>query len=342
MKIKRTHSRTIYLLRKFIKNECTKEEIKELTHLFRKEKYNGEIDVVTYSLWQAVNRTINSSGNDVNVLRTEASKIINRKRKRSRANKIYLIPAVATAAAVALLLIFLNLPLQKTGTAEQSPFALQITEARRFTTENSMKKITLADGSVVHLNLHTTLTLKKGKFNAHVREVWLDEGEVFFEITKDPHRPFIVHTSDGLATRVLGTSFNIQAYSGLKRHVISVKTGKVQVNREDGEEGVVLDPDYQVSFDRSSNTFTAGKTDGAIAAAWREGKIVFQRAKIEEIALRLKQHFDMELIYDPSRYENVEYSAIFPVHASIDEIANTLSKIYNTNYSIKGQTLFLE
>lgn len=340
MKIKRTYSRTVYLLRKYIKNECTKEEIKELTHLFRREKYNEEIDVVTYSLWQAVNRTINSSGSDADALRAEASKITNNQRKRSRTNKIHII-SIAAAVAVALLVIALNLPFQKGGTSEQNPLALQTTEQRYFTTENSIKKITLADGSEVHLNMNTTLTLKRGKFNANVREVWLDEGEAFFEITRDTQRPFIVHTPNGVTTRVLGTSFNIQAYSELKRQVISVKTGRVQVNRKDGER-VVLDPDYQVSFDRSSNTFTAGKTDGTMAAAWREGKIVFQRAKIEEIALRLKQHFDMELIYDPLKYGNVEYSAIFPVYASIDEIANTLSKIYNINYSIKGKNLLLK
>lgn len=340
MKIKRTYSRTIYLLRKYIKNECTKEEIKELTHLFRREKYNEEVDVVTYSLWQAVNRTLSSSGNDADALRAEASKIINRNRKRSLTNKFHF-ATVVTAAAVALLLITLNLPLDKMDLSEHSPLALQTTGQRHFTTENSMKKITLADGSVVYLNMHTTLTLKRGKFNANVREVWLDEGEAFFEITRDTHRPFIVHTPDGLTTRVLGTSFNIQAYPGLKRQVISVKTGRVQVNREDGER-VVLDPDYLVSFDRSSNTFATGKTDGTMAAAWREGKIVFQRAKMEEVALRLKLHFDMELIYDPSKYGKVEYSAIFPGHASIDEIANTLSKIYNINYSIKGQKLLLE
>jgi ferric-dicitrate binding protein FerR (iron transport regulator) len=317
-----------------------KEEIKELTHLFRREKYNKEVDVVTYSLWQAVNRTINSSGNDAEALRAEASKITNKPRKRSRTNKIHIV-SIATVAAVALLLIYLNLPLDKMDLSEQSPFALKTTGQSHFTAGNSIKKITLADGSVVHLNMNTTLTLKREKFNANTREVWLDEGEVFFEITRDTQRPFIVHTPNGLTTRVLGTSFNIQAYPGLKRQVISVKTGRVQVNRKDGER-VVLDPDYQASFDRSSNTFTTGKTDGTMAASWREGKIVFQRAKIEEIALRLKQHFDTELIYDPSQYENVEYSAIFPAHASIDEIANTLSKIYTINYSIKGQKLFLE
>lgn len=339
MKIKYTHSRTVYLLRKYIKNECTKQEIKELSGLLKREKDNEEIDLVTYSLWEAVNRTINSSKDDSNELRAEATNIIRKHKRKSRTSSILTLSISAAVAAV-LLLISLNLPLGMMPFSEKDSFT-QTTVQQQFKTENTTKKVVLPDQSVVHLNKHTTLTLKKGKFNANTREVWLDEGEAFFEITKDTQRPFKVYTPNGLTTQVLGTSFNIQAYPSLKRQVISVKTGRVQVNRVDGEK-IVLDPDYQVAFDHSANTFTAGKTDGTMAAAWREGLIVFQRAKMEEISLRLKQHFDIVLIYDQSKYSKVEYSAVFPAHTSINDIAKTLSKIYNIDYTIENQKLWLK
>src|SRR5690606_38970298 len=71
-------------------------------------------------------------------------------------------------------------------------------------------QINLSDGTLVLLNAASTLTYP-AEFGENTREVILD-GEAYFEVTKDPEKPFIVRTAKQ-RIEVLGTSFNINAYN---------------------------------------------------------------------------------------------------------------------------------
>lgn len=254
------------------------------------------------------------------------------------------IAAWASVAAAIAILIFISFPLLKNNGANEdttsSELLAQTEIAQQFITEGKMKKITLADGSVVHLNMETTLSLHKNKFNAYTREVWLDEGEAFFEITKDPNRPFVVHTADGLSTQVLGTSFNIKAYHQLEEQVVSVKTGRVQVSKKNGDK-VLLDPNNKASFNSLNGTLTAGITDGTAAADWRTGNIVLQETGIKEIALRLKQYYGVELINKAGITQQVRVHFAFTTDTRIDDVARSLADIYKTRYKINDNKLIL-
>ncbi|HEU4555549.1 MAG TPA: FecR family protein, partial [Chitinophaga sp.] len=74
----------------------------------------------------------------------------------------------------------------------------------------NMYSITLADGSVVHLNSATILRFPFA-FTGAKREVFVD-GEAFFNVAPNAHQPFIVH-SRRKDVQVLGTSFNINTYN---------------------------------------------------------------------------------------------------------------------------------
>jgi len=54
-----------------------------------------------------------------------------------------------------------------------------------------MKKSLYPMGSTIFMNLGTTISMHEGKFNAHQREIWLDEGEAFFEVTKNAGCPLL-------------------------------------------------------------------------------------------------------------------------------------------------------
>ena len=84
--------------------------------------------------------------------------------------------------------------------------------------------IELADGSKIWLNADSKVQYP-ALFNGSTREVYLN-GEAFFDIAKNPSKPFIIHLSNG-TVRVLGTSFNIKAYDNEPVVETSVATGKV-------------------------------------------------------------------------------------------------------------------
>ena len=96
--------------------------------------------------------------------------------------------------------------------------------------QNNTKKIllvTLDDGSSIFLNPNSKISYAKNFNRGNIREVYLS-GEAFFEIAKNPNKPFLVYANE-LVTKVLGTSFNIRAFADEKDITVKVRTGRVAV-----------------------------------------------------------------------------------------------------------------
>jgi transmembrane sensor len=93
------------------------------------------------------------------------------------------------------------------------------------TQRGEQRSVVLADGSVVQLN---TLTRMVVRFDDHERRIELPQGEAFFRVARDPHRPFYVKTPSAIV-RAVGTEFNVYARPRSTR--VAVVEGKVQVAR---------------------------------------------------------------------------------------------------------------
>ncbi|MBS7230691.1 FecR family protein [Flavobacterium psychroterrae] len=126
-------------------------------------------------------------------------------------------------------------------------------------TNNSDKPqiITLSDGSSVLLQPNSKLSYPK-IFTGNERKVYLS-GEGFFEISKNPKKPFFVYANE-IVTKVVGTSFRVKAYSDQPDVEVLVRTGKVRVKSNDlisrsNQEEVVLLPNQALRFVRSDLSF---------------------------------------------------------------------------------------
>jgi len=126
-------------------------------------------------------------------------------------------------------------------------------------TNNSNKPqiITLSDGSSVLLQPNSKLSYPK-IFTGNERKVYLS-GEGFFEISKNPRKPFYVYANE-IVTKVVGTSFRVKAYSDQPDVEVLVRTGKVKVKSNDlvsksGQQEVVLLPNQALRFLRSDLKF---------------------------------------------------------------------------------------
>lgn len=95
------------------------------------------------------------------------------------------------------------------------------------------KDVKLSDGTKVKLNAGSTFTYPE-VFSASSREVTL-KGEGFFEVQKNPKRPFLVHT-DKFIVKVLGTVFNVKAYATDKKVETTLLSGKILVELNDRPE----------------------------------------------------------------------------------------------------------
>ncbi|AWW29700.1 hypothetical protein DN752_05940 [Echinicola strongylocentroti] len=154
-------------------------------------------------------------------------------------------------------------------------------------------KITLPDGSTVQLNVNTTLTYPQ-EFGEGLRTVSL-EGEAFFEVERDTVRPFLVR-SEGLETKVLGTSFNVNAYNG-KQEMVTVKSGKVQVSQHDlPDNRVLLLPDEAVVFDGATASLLKQPFDADKVIGWKSGKLDFDMVPFDDVVATLEQYYHTDII----------------------------------------------
>ncbi|WP_224996341.1 FecR family protein [Cesiribacter sp. SM1] len=127
-------------------------------------------------------------------------------------------------------------------------------------------QIQLNDGSTVLLQPRAELKYPRD-FTAAKREVKL-QGEAFFDISKDPSRPFYVY-SNRLVTQVVGTSFNVKTSDGEHQDEVAVLTGKVIVLKNDPDESlyqkvlpnkakkVVLTPNQRAIYQQETNELVA-------------------------------------------------------------------------------------
>jgi len=209
------------------------------------------------------------------------------------------------------------------------------------TTDGQTKQITLPDGSRIHLNRGTKISYASNAFNLKLREVWLS-GEAFFDVAKNADKPFIIHTGD-MTTTVRGTSFNVKVYPQLGENVVSVRTGKVQISQQ-GKQLAMLTPNEQIIYNTLNNQYETGVADGENAAGWRNGRLIFNSANIEELKLRLKQQYHVDLVIQDKALKDIMLNSSFAKGTSLNEVMNTIADFYNVKYNItsSGQVILSE
>ncbi|MCW3125858.1 MAG: hypothetical protein JWO03_1516 [Bacteroidetes bacterium] len=142
-------------------------------------------------------------------------------------------------------------------------------------TANETKKVQLPDGSVIWLNSNSELAYKD-KFGDN-RDVKLT-GEAFFEVAKDPEHPFTI-ASGGTVTQVLGTSFNVRAYTAENKVEVSVATGRVSFAEAGTEHKEILLPGDMGSYDKTTKALNKLKVDNNYLS-WKTGVLVFDNTPV--------------------------------------------------------------
>jgi transmembrane sensor len=147
------------------------------------------------------------------------------------------------------------------------------------TAPGERRTVVLSDGSRITLNTRTRLT---ARISWHAREVQLREGEAFFEVTKDPGRPFTVNTSLGSA-RALGTRFNV--YVDGRDLAVTTEEGRVLVRNSAGAPGVTVDAGHQAKLEAGQPRADLAAADVRAALDWTTGRLDVSNVPLES-ALR--------------------------------------------------------
>ena len=191
----------------------------------------------------------------------------------------------------------------------------------------------LPDGSVVHLNAGSELKVPV-YFGTESREVWL-RGEGFFEVVHRENLIFTVHT-DKADISVLGTEFDVRAYTDEKEVVTTLVQGAVGVSS--GRTYDRLKPGEQARI--------AGKGDVRVAEvdiypfiAWKNGRMVFENERLEKIMAELQRWYDFELFYADPDVKEMHFTIDILKYEEISKVLNLMERVNKVKFTQKGRTV---
>ena len=205
--------------------------------------------------------------------------------------------------------------------------------------QGTNSRISLPDGSQVWLNAGSKLEYPATFENASERRVRI-EGEAFFEIKRDTCCPFCVELGDGECIRVLGTSFNVNAYAGNGRHVTTLVTGRIGYAASAGAEEVVLEPNQQVSRDLAAGTVAVSAVDASVYGAWKEGWLWFENESLPALAERLGRIYGIR-VEVAARLGEYTFSGKIRQDRGVEYILNLLSETSDVVCEVKDGVMRL-
>ncbi|SEW41091.1 FecR family protein [Chitinophaga arvensicola] len=192
----------------------------------------------------------------------------------------------------------------------------------------------LPDSSHVWLNAGARMEYPR-QFG-EVRAVKLD-GEAFFDIQPDARHPFEVHTQE-INVQVLGTSFDVKAYSTLDETQVTVKTGMVKVLHD--QKGLdVLSANDQLTFSRSAQQYMKSKADNQQINEWASGMISLSQVGFAELALTLENQYGVHIRYNPAEMKHDEYTLRCSKQLSITQVLDLVSSIHPLQYDMKEKEI---
>ena len=313
---KRDQHIDIDLITRHLSGESSTSEEKELKRWLAADPENSRLLNQYRKVWEKLGRIESVAGIDLdaewNVLESrmeESGKVVPLQPglKRSAA---YYIGRIAVAAMLAVILTFSGI------------YVVNRYGYKTLATMDQPEELILPDGSTVTMNHFSSLKYPR-RFSGEIRNIEL-EGEGFFEVESDPVHPFVIHTRD-VDIKVLGTSFNVNAYSENEAVEVTVKTGEVAVTRH-GEVPmtIVLKPGNRGVYKKTEETLKITHNIDKNYLAWKTKSFVFEDQTLLDVSKQLNKVYQAKIIIDSDSLKDARITTTFD-DQSLDAILNVLS-----------------
>ena len=172
-------------------------------------------------------------------------------------------------------------------------------------------KVILPDGSRVWLNAESTIRYSI-PFVRKTREVDL-VGEAFFDVEKNPESPLEVKFNQ-LVVRVLGTQFNVKAFADDRQVEVVLKEGSILLKNErkgSSKEHVVLKPDQQWVFDKTTRSAVLNEVNADEYIAWHRNRLVLNKTPMAELVKQLERWYDIKVMIKDQELYKYKFTTVF-------------------------------
>ena len=210
------------------------------------------------------------------------------------------------------------------------------------TAANETRHFFLPDSSTVWLNANSKLA-HDADFDVRTLEL---EGEAFFDVTHNPDRPFVIHTSPA-RVQVLGTSFNIKNYADETEVQVTVATGLVAVQSAIepsgdavGEQQTRVAAGRRAVLDKATGVLQQQPNNMPDALAWRPSSLVFDDTPFTMVVSVISRHFALPIATPDEGLQSCTFTGQFE-NPTFSEVQETLAFSLNLSLDIEqGEYVF--
>lgn len=218
-------------------------------------------------------------------------------------------------------------------TAEAPAETFETTRAQRAT-------LRLPDGTRIVLAPESRLDVA-GDFGRRGRVVWL-RGEAYFEVARDPERPFVVRT-EGAATEVLGTSFVVRTGREEGGTEVVVVDGRVGLRPAgaDASPALPLGRGEAGRVDATGRLEIVDRVDVRASIAWMDGRLVFHRRPFAGVVAELERWYDVTIEYPTDALSHVTVTATFD-NEPLDRVLDALDQLLDVVHTRDGRAIHFD
>ena len=198
-------------------------------------------------------------------------------------------------------------------------------------------KVRLADGTLVYLNSATRMKYPV-KFDEKERKVYLS-GEAYFEVAKDPERPFFVEM-EGVEVRVYGTSFNVNTHQEGNIQTVLVK-GSIGVKVLSSGMESMIRPGQMAEFKQGNTKVDVKDVNVAVYTDWKDGIFRFENQRLEDILTVLSNWYDVDVFYQIPSVKELHFSGYMERYKDVRVILEAITLSTGVTFSIQGKTIIV-
>lgn len=214
-------------------------------------------------------------------------------------------------------------------------------------------QVVLPDGSKVWLNAASSLRFPTS-FVGKERLVELT-GEAYFEIAKNTAMPFRVFVApplgsgrEGMNVKVLGTHFNIKAYSNEQNIQTTLLEGAVKLELPlpagagRGMNGKIselrLQPGRQAIADNATQTLSVIEANTEQVVAWKNGMFRFRETSIRELMREVERWYNVDVVYHTDKVDQ-DFTGVVPRTQNISALLKILELTGTVHFQIEGRKI---
>lgn len=195
--------------------------------------------------------------------------------------------------------------------------------------------LNLSDGTKVWLNSDSEIKYPS-EFSGKIRQVYL-KGEGYFDVEKNPKKPFIVNTSR-MSIKVLGTGFNVMAYEDEDNMHTTLVEGLVEIKTKGANAKVQnIYPGQQALLKKGGLQVKKVKTK--LYTAWKEGRFAFNSEPLESVVRKLSRWYNVEFFFVNNSLKERKFTGSIPKYQDISKVVEMLEYTSKARFSMKNNAI---